>query len=83
MGRFSMMKMAAQVTVAGLAGVVALKLIFPIVGFVIAILGLLLKIGLVMAVGYFVLELFKRVRGGDCAEEEEIEVEIEEVEEVD
>jgi hypothetical protein len=85
-GRFSMVKMAAQVTAAGIAGVLALKvvgfLVFPIIGLVFGVLGLLFKIALVMAVGYFVLELLKRVRGDEeVAEDVEIEVEVEDIEE--
>jgi hypothetical protein len=75
-----MMKMAAQVAAAGLAGIVALKVVglfvIPIIGLIAGLLGVLLRIGLVMAVGYFVLTLLKRVRGED---ELEIEVEVEEV----
>jgi len=86
-----MMKMAAQVTAAGIAGLVALKVVgplfFPIVGLVFGLFGLLLKIGLIVFVGYFVLEIFNRFRGEHEEEDEEedeeanVEIEVEEIDE--
>lgn len=84
-----MMKTAAQLTAAGLAGIVILKVtglfVVPMIGFIVGILGLALKIVLVMAVGYFVLSLLRKNRGeeeDDDGESDEIEIEVT-VEEVD
>lgn len=83
-----MIKTAAQLTAAGLAGIVVVKVsglfVLPMIGLIVGILGLALKIAFVMAVGYFVLSLLKKNRGEDEDEGGEAEIEIEvEVEEVD
>jgi hypothetical protein len=64
-----MMRMVAQLSVAGIAGVLLIKLLgalmFPAIGIVIGILSMLFKIALVMIVGYVILSLIKRFRRSD------------------
>lgn len=53
----------AQLTLAGIAGILALKvlgvLLLPILGLAVGIFALALKVALVLAVGWFVLRLLR------------------------
>ncbi len=61
-----MMRMVAQLSVAGVAGVLVMKLLgalmLPAIGILMGILSMLFKIALAMIVGYVVLSLIKRFR---------------------
>ena len=73
-----MFKTAAQVTLAGAAGLLVMKflglLVVPVVGIVLGVFSMLFKVALVIVVGYVVLSLFKRFRDGN---DDEVEVEVE------
>lgn len=64
-----MMRMVAQLSVAGIAGVLLIKLLgalmFPAIGIIMGILSMLFKIALLMIVGYVILSLIKRFRRSD------------------
>ena len=57
------MKSIAGLFVAGIAGIVGVKLLLlPLLGLVTGVLGLILKIALIFAVGYFVIRFLKSLR---------------------
>jgi len=86
---------AAQLTIAGVAGVMVVSAVVgPMIAFAFGLMGLLLKVSFIILVGYVVLTLLKK-RGEDDEDDEAaggapeeptepvepIEVEVEEIEE--
>lgn len=48
-----------QVMAVGLAGVLSLKLLLPLLGMALGLVGLVVKFAIMAAIGYFVLSLLK------------------------
>lgn len=54
------------VVAAGLAGLLSIKLLIPLLALVFGLFGLAMKIALVLAVGYFVVSLLRNRRSDNC-----------------
>lgn len=53
---------AMQFLAVGFAGVLSLKLLLPLLGLTLGLLGLVVKLAVVAAIGYFVLSLLRKRR---------------------
>jgi len=51
---------------AGLAGLLSVKLLIPLLAMVFGLFGLVMKIALVMAIGYFIVSLIRSRRDDHC-----------------
>ncbi len=48
-----------QLTVAGVAGLLSLKLLLPLLGLALGLVGMVVKFAIIAAIGYFVLSLIR------------------------
>ena len=79
------MKSLGKVAFVGVSGLVLFKvgtaLVFPMLGLVMALISLAVKIAVVVAVGYFVMEWLKKDKHDDVevheVEVEDVEIEVE------
>ncbi len=78
------MKSFAKFTVAGITGVVLLKLfatvLFPLLGMMLGLIAMTAKLALIAAVVFFVYSMFKKRKDDGENEVEVGEIEVEEVE---
>jgi hypothetical protein len=74
------MKSFGKVALVGVSGLVLFKvgtaLIFPMLGILIALVALVVKVAVAVAVGYFVMEWLKKKKHGDV-DVHDVEIEIE------
>ena len=60
------MRFLGGAVAAGLAGLLSVKLLIPLLAMVFGLFGLVMKIAIVMAIGYFIVSLIRSRRDDRC-----------------